>query len=168
MGLIRCTACRNQISDQATACPKCGHPHTPAPAPVTKPGLVIPNWVVLGAIALAVIALSIAGDNSGVAPPPASAVTSKPAEAEKPDSVTEAMVVCKAMENTGMTTRCEVKGWGKTVDVRMDTSSAEARKMCGGIAQEMQQIGNELRRTGWKLRIFSPYSGEEPIAVCNF
>lgn len=84
------------------------------------------------------------------------------------DAVSNAYGVCAAMESTGLITRCDVKGWGKSVDMRMDTSSSEARKICSGVADMLGKKGPSLRANKWKLRIFSPYSGDEPIAVCNF
>jgi hypothetical protein len=38
MALIPCTACDNQISEMAAACPKCGHP-TDTDSPATSDGL---------------------------------------------------------------------------------------------------------------------------------
>jgi hypothetical protein len=77
----------------------------------------------------------------------------------------DAYRVCEAMDGTGLTTSCEVKAWGKTIDVRMDTTGAEARKICLGTAKMVS--GYTIAFKGeWKLRIFSPYSGDQPIAVC--
>lgn len=72
--------------------------------------------------------------------------------------------ICIALENTGMTTECKV-GWGGTLDVWIDTNGSEARKMCTGIASLVAKQGAAF--PGWKLRIFSPYSGDHPIATCN-
>jgi hypothetical protein len=45
------------------------------------------------------------------------------------DVIDDAYRVCSAMEKTGLITECKVKGWGSTVDVRMDTNGSEARKI---------------------------------------
>ena len=82
------------------------------------------------------------------------------------DAVDDAYRLCAALEGTGLTTECEVKGWGSSVDVRIDTSSSEARKICTGAADMMAQKTRSFAGK-WKLRIFSPYSGEHPIAICN-
>ena len=82
------------------------------------------------------------------------------------DVVDDAYRLCAALEGTGLTTECEVKGWGSTVDVRIDTSSPEARKICTSTADMMAQMTRSFAGK-WKLRIFSPYSGEHPIAICN-
>jgi len=82
------------------------------------------------------------------------------------DAVDNAFRLCAVFEKTGLSSECHVRGWGSTVDVRLDTSSAEARKMC--VAMVDLLVRENLRFAGkWKLRIFSPYSGEHPIAVCT-
>ncbi len=82
------------------------------------------------------------------------------------DAVDDAFRLCSALEETGLTTECEVKGWGSTVDVRIDTTSSEERKMCAGVVDMMAQ---QTRSFGskWEFRIFSPYSGDHPIAKCT-
>jgi len=82
------------------------------------------------------------------------------------DVIDDAYRVCSAMERTGLTTECKVNGWGSTVDVRIDTNGSEARKICSGVVDAMAQKTRSFAGK-WKLRIFSPYSGEHPIAVCT-
>lgn len=87
--------------------------------------------------------------------------------------VDDAYLLCESFEATGLTTDCEVKGWGLTVDVRIDTSGSEARKICTGVADMLAQKTHSFASFAssagrpWKLRIFSPYSSEHPIAICN-
>lgn len=87
--------------------------------------------------------------------------------AQERTAVDDAYAVCTAMESTGLITTCKVSGWGETVDVRIDTTGAEARKMCPAI---VGLVGKQTRTLAgrWKLRIFSPYSGDQPIAICTF
>ena len=67
-----------------------------------------------------------------------------------------------------MITTCEVNGWGKTVEFRIDTTGREARKMCAATTQLMAaNTNNFFRGKDWTLQIFSPYSGTQPIAVCD-
>lgn len=82
------------------------------------------------------------------------------------DVIDDAYRLCKAMEATGLTTECEVKGWGSTVDVTIDTSGSEGRKICAGVADMMAKQTRTFAGK-WKLRIFSPFSGQRPIAVCT-
>lgn len=37
MALIACPDCRNEVSDKASSCPKCGHPIAPSPPPLPPP-----------------------------------------------------------------------------------------------------------------------------------
>lgn len=84
-----------------------------------------------------------------------------------PDPVGDAYKVCQAFTNTGMTTECNVGGFASTIDVRMDMNSEEARKTCVGAVELVGKQTPSLAGR-WKLRIFSPYSGDHPIAVCPF
>lgn len=80
------------------------------------------------------------------------------------DDTDDAFRLCRAMEATNLTTQCEVNG--RSVDVTIDTNGAEARKICAGVAQQMAQKTRSFAGR-WKLRVFSPYSGTKPIAVCT-
>jgi hypothetical protein len=73
--------------------------------------------------------------------------------------------LCRAMEETGATTECTVNAWGSSVDARVAMNAAEARRFCAGVVAMLvrQQASFQER---WKLRLFSPYSGDHPIAVC--
>lgn len=70
------------------------------------------------------------------------------------------------MEGTGLTTECEVSGYHSRVDVTIDTTGFEARKICAGVAEQMAKAGADFQGK-WKLRILSPYSGDRAIAVCQ-
>lgn len=82
------------------------------------------------------------------------------------DSVGDAYRLCKAMGGTGLTTDCQVSGYHSRVDVTIDTTGAEARKICAGVAEQMANVGANFQGK-WKLRILSPYSGDKAIAVCQ-
>lgn len=82
------------------------------------------------------------------------------------DVVDNAYWLCQRLSATGLTTECDVHGWGKTVDVRLDMSSSEARKSCAAVS-DMTYKAKRTFAGAWKLRFFSPYSGEHPTAVCN-
>lgn len=53
------------------------------------------------------------------------------------DVVDDAYRLCGAMEATGLTTECEVRGFGSTVDVTVDTNRSEARQICAGVTDMM-------------------------------
>lgn len=88
------------------------------------------------------------------------------AESAHADPVGDAYRLCKAIEGTGMTTDCQVSGYHSRVDVTIDTTGAEARKICAGVAEQMAKAGANFQGK-WKLRVLSPYSGDKAIAVCQ-
>lgn len=79
--------------------------------------------------------------------------------------IDDAYLLCKAMDGTGLTTECSVQASDQAVDVTIDTNGSEARKICAGVASQMAQKTANFAGQ-WKLRIFSPYSGNRPIASC--
>lgn len=79
------------------------------------------------------------------------------------DSVGNAFAVCQVFRNTGMTSDCKVNS--RKIDVRMDTSGPEANKICVGVVNQVS--GVMQFDAGWTLRIFSPFSGNHPLAVCQ-
>ena len=84
------------------------------------------------------------------------------------DTVDNAFKFCSALDATGMLSKpCDVSGWNQSIDVTMDTSSSEARKICSGIVAQASQVGAHFDR-GWKVRIYSPYSNGNTIAQCSF
>lgn len=83
------------------------------------------------------------------------------------DTVDNAYQLCSVFDATGLLSQpCEVSGWNQAVDVSIDTNSAEAREICSGVAAMMAK-GDIFFDSGWKIRIYSPYSDENTIATCN-
>ena len=84
----------------------------------------------------------------------------------EPTAVDDAFKVCEAMKATGLVSECTVGGLSQMIDVRIDTTGAEARKIC---AQSSSMITQQSQRFAgnWELRIFSPFSGDHPLAVCT-
>jgi hypothetical protein len=85
-----------------------------------------------------------------------------------PNAVDAASAVCAMMENTNLVSECEVQGWGSTVDVTIDTVGPEAIKMCSDTTTLIASQTSLFSGRGWRLRIFSPYSGDRPLASCAF
>ena len=93
------------------------------------------------------------------------AATSALADSES--SVNNAYGLCHVFDNTGLLSEpCSVSGWHSAVDIKIDTSGGEARKICNGVSQMMREQGVRFDR-GWKIRIYSPFSGDSTIAQCN-
>jgi len=83
------------------------------------------------------------------------------------DSVDDAYTVCKVLDNSvPMSKPCEVSGWNTSVDVSIDTNSSEAIKICDGVADLAKKNGMSFGK-GWKIRIYSPFSNGNTIAVCG-
>lgn len=87
--------------------------------------------------------------------------------ADSESSVNHAYKLCEVFDNTGMLSEpCSVSGWNSSVDVKMDTSGSEARKICNGVAKVMRTQGVRFDKR-WKIRIYSPFSGDSTLAQCN-
>jgi hypothetical protein len=80
------------------------------------------------------------------------------------DVIDDAFRLCTAAKQTGMASQCEVKGGSRTIEMAIDTTSAEARKMCVGMVDMMAKQTRSFAGK-WELRIFSPF-GPRPIASC--
>ena len=89
----------------------------------------------------------------------------QPVAASPEESVRAAHALCATFDATGLSTDCEVSGWGSRVDVVIDMSSGEARETCRGVSQLLRQRGYDFD-SQWKLRIRSPYSDDNAIAEC--
>jgi hypothetical protein len=85
-----------------------------------------------------------------------------------PDAVDAAFGVCDMMGNTSVVSECDVQGWGSTVDVTIDTVGTEAIEMCSDTTTLIAARTSLFSGKGWQLRIFSPYSGDRPLASCAF
>jgi hypothetical protein len=83
-----------------------------------------------------------------------------------PDEFDDAAKVCTAFRSTGMVTECSLIA-GRLIDVRMNTTASEAQTICVKTVEAVSQQTKKLAPQ-WQLRIFSPYSGDHPIAVCPF
>jgi len=95
--------------------------------------------------------------------------SSSPDPWEKSDSeiqVDDASRLCGALKGTDFTSKCEVKVFGMSVDAWIDTSGPEAIKICRETASMLRQYTTSLSAGGWKLRIFSPFSGDNVLAEC--
>ena len=82
------------------------------------------------------------------------------------DVIGDAYRLCESFENTGVATECDVSVTSRSVDVWIDTTGTEARKMCAGTVQMLAQHTRSFQGR-WRLRIFSPFSGDHPIATCR-
>lgn len=87
----------------------------------------------------------------------------KEAERANKPRVSASEALCAQFDLTGLVSSpCRISGIHKTVDVRLDMSSSDARKFCPTV----RGLTSVKFDSGWSLRIFSPYSGDNPIATC--
>jgi hypothetical protein len=90
----------------------------------------------------------------------------KVAEPRTANVIDDAYKICAALEVTDLTTDCKVHGWDQTIDATIDTTGSEARKLCAGVVKLL--LNKTPRFKGeWRLRILSPYSGKNAIAICT-
>lgn len=92
-----------------------------------------------------------------------------PTEPEKKTTaqlmVEDAQRLCAELTAAGITTACNVKAQGMTVDIQIDSNAAEVRKVCADVVESTApKIGSFRGR--WQLRIFPPFSTERPTASC--
>ena len=81
-------------------------------------------------------------------------------------SAENVLYYCKGLDSTGMLTKkCDVSVINQSVDIYMNTTPSEAKKMCPEIAAMDSHLGISINR-GWSLRIFNPYGN--PLASCGF
>jgi hypothetical protein len=93
--------------------------------------------------------------------------TASAAAADPEISVNNAYGLCRVFDSTGLLSEpCNVSGWHSSVDVKMDTNGAEARKICAAVAKLARNQG-VVFDDGWKIRIYSPFSGDSTLAQCN-
>ena len=86
--------------------------------------------------------------------------------ADAETSVNNAYKVCFVFDGISIITEpCDVSGWGKSVNVRIDTNAGEARLLCSTVVTKAREKGWSFD-AGWTLKVYSPYSGDNTIAYC--
>jgi len=74
--------------------------------------------------------------------------------------------LCPAITGTGLVKQCTVNSRDGAVEVVIDSFDDEvARNVCANIANKMTQLNFHLSGE-WKLRVFSPYRSDKPMAAC--
>ena len=82
------------------------------------------------------------------------------------DDVENAQRVCSVYEAMGANMTCSIAASDHAVDLLIDATEAEAAATCPGLASSMVHLAQMFSRK-WKLRIFTPASADEPLAVCE-
>jgi hypothetical protein len=87
--------------------------------------------------------------------------------ADSKTSVASAMSLCAIFDNMGvLSDKCKISGWNSAVEISLDASGREAAKICRDAAKNFAKVGLTFD-PGWQLKIYSPFSGDKTIAVCD-
>jgi hypothetical protein len=92
-----------------------------------------------------------------------------PSEPRKPpdDAIAHAHKLCILIDGTNLVSQpCRVASGESAVEATIDMTPHDAKKTCTSIA-EIAKTGGLKFDLGWKLRIYSPYSGDRTIAYCS-
>jgi len=82
------------------------------------------------------------------------------------DDVETAGMVCSVYDSMGASLTCAVSAADKAVDVTIESSDVDPATTCAGFGSSMVHLA-QMFSTKWKLRIFTPDSGDVPAAVCD-
>lgn len=153
MLITKCNACGEMVSTIATSCSKCG--------------AKLPKETTIKGIMLLVIICFIFGGLIRFCSSKSSQSSPSSAIDKPSSSVDNAYRFCMALDSIDLLTqKCEVSGWNSSVDIYIDRTSSVARKICTQLSVFAHE--NKIKfDSGWSLRIYSPYSGNNTIATCN-
>lgn len=87
----------------------------------------------------------------------------------QPTTYDYAQVICKILESAGATT-CEIKSnvfTESTIEATLATSPRDASASCNLVTSTVRSKTDVFKSASWKLLIFSPFSGNRPIAACR-
>lgn len=104
--------------------------------------------------------------------PTPTAATAPPAPAQRrpePSAYEFAQVICKAFEQVGATT-CDINSnilSDSTIETTLAISPSNAALTCKDVAASMRAKTDAFNQKNWKILIFSPFSGNRPIASCR-
>lgn len=108
------------------------------------------------------------------APPKPAAAAPAPAQAPvpaqaQPGAYDYARLICKAFEQSGATT-CEINSnifSDSTIETTLATTPASAAVTCKDVAASIRAKTKVFQEKNWRILIFSPFSGNRPIANCK-
>jgi hypothetical protein len=148
MAMTTCDECGNDISTTAKTCPQCGA--RKARRKTSDRTILIAGSTIL----LVVFAWAMLDNQS----------TSRSSSGSS-SALADARAVCDAIHATDFVTRCTVRTEQRVINLVINTSPSEARKICAGVREEVRPYTNRLG--GWVFRIYSPLDTSSHIASCN-
>jgi len=88
-----------------------------------------------------------------------------PEQIKNEQAINAAFNLCDVLENTKVITQCEISGFSRAINFRVDSTGSEARTIC----QQIKSMeSSQALKNRWSINIYSPFSGEHPIATCRF
>lgn len=121
---------------------------------------------ITSALVLGIMVVLAAGSSDG----DSSSGSSTSSGSSGPDAIGSAYRVCSALKSIKGVTECSVGVHmsGNTIDVRMNTNASQAETLCPGIVAKVSQVTSSFAtaKRKWHVRIYSPYTGSHPLAVC--
>jgi hypothetical protein len=87
----------------------------------------------------------------------------------EPSAYEYAGLICKALEQSGATT-CDVNSnllSTSTIEATLPTTPSSASRTCNELAAIMRSKTKAFEAKEWKILIYSPFSGNRPIASCR-
>jgi len=102
-------------------------------------------------------------------PTPAPTLPATTQRRTEPSAYEFAQVICKAFEQVGATT-CDINSnilSDSTIETTLAISPSNAALTCRDVAASMRAKTNAFDDKNWKILIFSPFSGNRPIASCR-
>jgi hypothetical protein len=87
----------------------------------------------------------------------------------KRDEIESAYALCWWFDHTKLLSeKCQVSGWNSTVEISINMTVNDAQQLCTALPKNMAQSSfGWFFKPGWQLKIFSPFSGQRPIATCD-
>jgi hypothetical protein len=85
----------------------------------------------------------------------------------EPDAVSNAKMLCRAVDTTISLSPCTYSEEAKTVTVSVATRGGDAQELCQTIASSLIEKQIYFGVDPWKLNLKSPANGDNTIASCD-
>ena len=159
MSMTTCGECKAEISSTAETCPRCG----------ARQANAARGRAILFGIILLVVIITIgqcsSPNQTTETPNTAAPTVVEPVAPAQPEITDHALAVCSALKNSGAT-ECELTVFSQAIDARVNVSASDAAVLCKGITVLVRQQTTAFNGTEWQIRVFSPFSGDHPLATC--
>lgn len=84
------------------------------------------------------------------------------------DDIKSAYALCAWFDATKLLSeKCSIAAFSSAVDISVDMTPNDARSLCDKLPEILKAVPVIVFEKQWLVRIFSPYSGNRSIAVCD-